>query len=325
MVKYLIIRLSSIGDIVLTTPVVRCLKKQGENAQIHYLVKEQFAQILKSNPYIDKIHTFNGNLKECIDELKEEKFNYIIDLHKNLRSSVIKLKLKTKSLSFDKLNLQKWLMVNLKINKLPDVHIVDRYMKTIDAFIEGNDNKGLDYFYDENERVNLAELPSAFQNGYLAFAIGAKHATKRIPTEKCVSICNRINLPIVLMGGKSDSGAANRIKEQSHASIYNACGKYSLNESASLLHQARLVLTPDTGLMHIAAAFKKKIISVWGNTVPAFGMYPYLPGDESQIIEVENLKCRPCSKIGFEKCPKKHFDCMNKIDEKKIAELINKS
>ena len=95
------------------------------------------------------------------------------------------------------------------------------------------------------------------------------------------------------------------------AEVYNACGKFNLNQSASLLKEAVVVFSHDTGLMHIAAAFGKKIYSIWGNTIPEFGMYPYRT--QFVIFENKKLKCRPCSKIGFDSCPKKHFKCMNDV------------
>ena len=315
MPKILVIRFSSIGDIVLTTPVVRCLKQQVKDLHVHYLTKEHFSGILKYNPYIDRIHTVRKDVSEVITELRNEKFDCVIDLHRNLRSAQVKMKLNIPSKSFNKLNVKKWLAVNLKWNRLPDVHIVDRYFETVKSVGVVNDNKGLDYFLGAEDEVNSSTLPATHANGYIAFAIGAQHMTKRLPTEKISSICKKLNQPIVLLGGKEDVQRGEEIKNSVGAIIFNACGKYTLNQSAYFVKQAKLVITHDTGLMHIAAAFKKKIYSVWGNTIPAFGMYPYLPGEGSKIIEVTGLSCRPCSKLGYEKCPKKHFRCMNDIDE----------
>ncbi len=116
----------------------------------------------------------------------------------------------------------------------------------------------------------------------------------------------------MLLGGKEDSQAADEIEKVLGDKIINACGKYNLNQSASLVQQAEYIITHDTGLMHIASALKKKVISIWGNTVPEFGMYPYLT--EFKIIENKELSCRPCSKIGYNKCPKGHFKCMNDLN-----------
>jgi len=321
-IKILIIRFSSIGDIVLTTPVVRNLKQQGEDIEIHYLTKKEYAPLLNNNPYIDKLHLLDNSISEIKKELKKEYFHYIIDLHKNLRTKRIKFGLPAIVFEFDKINWAKWLIVNLKINKLPNIHIVDRYMDTIKFFIDKNDNKGLDYFIDEKDEVNVLSFPDNFSEKYIAFAIGAQHFTKKLPKEKIISICKKISQPIVLLGDKNDEIIAEEIKKSVGDNIFNACGKYNLNQSASIVKQAKLLITHDTGLMHIAAALKKKIISVWGNTIPEFGMYPYFPDKNSEIVQVDNLKCRPCSKIGYKKCSKKHFKCMNDIDEEKIVKLI---
>ncbi len=297
-IKFLIIRFSSIGDIVLTTPVIRCLKQQVENAEIHYTTKKQFASIINTNPYIDKIHLLDGKLNDLINELKKENFDYIIDLHNNLRSSIIKTRLKAIAFSFNKINLQKWLMVTFKVNKLPKKHIVERYLETCKIFGVENDNIGLDFFIEKTNEVNLKSIPDRFKNGYAAIVIGAKHNTKQLPVEKLARLCKEINCPIILLGGKEDNEKAKIVIEKSGKNeILNACGNYNLQQSASLVKQAKVVITHDTGLMHIAAAFNQHIISVWGNTMPEFGMFPYQPGKGSVIFEVKNLRCRPVQNL----------------------------
>jgi ADP-heptose:LPS heptosyltransferase len=323
-VKFLIIRFSSIGDIVLTTPVIRCLKNQVEDAEVHYLTKKAFSSILAYNPYLDKIHFLEDSLGKVIDLLKKEEYDYIIDLHHNLRTSIIKRKMKPMAFSFNKLNIEKWLMVNLKINRLPAKHIVDRYMETVRLFDIKNDGKGLEYFIEPADEISKSDLPETHRNGYVAFVIGAKHNTKKLPKEKIASIVRKLELPVILLGGKDDQDEAAYIQSQTGTLCFNACGKHNMGQSASLVQQANVVITHDTGLMHIAAAFKKKIISVWGNTIPEFGMYPYQPHPDSKMIEVMGLKCRPCSKIGYEACPKKHFRCMNDIDEESLVKLVRK-
>lgn len=274
--KILIIRFSSIGDIVLTTPVIRCLKQQVEDASIHYLTKQSYAGILTTNPYIDKIITLKDDWDVMIDELKQERYDYIIDLHHNLRTLKVKRALKkVKSFSFNKLNIQKWLLTALKINVLPKVHIVDRYMATVKELNVVNDGKGLDFFIPEKDKVALKDIPASHHFGFIAIVIGAALNTKKLPVHKLKELCSKINHPIILLGGKEDKTTGDEIAAINNIKIYNACGKFNLNESADLIRQSKIVITHDTGLMHIAAALKKKIISVWGNTVPAFGMNAY--------------------------------------------------
>jgi ADP-heptose:LPS heptosyltransferase len=315
MKKILIIRFSSIGDIVLTTPVVRCLKLQLPDTEIHYLSKKSFQSILENNPYITKVHTIEKDIKEIADVLKKENFDCIVDLHNNLRSLHIKGILRKPATVFKKLNFKKWLLVNFKTNVMPAVHVVDRYMQTIEKFGIKNDQKGLDYFIPKKDEVSTQTFPVTHQNGYIGFVIGAKHFTKQLPIEKIISICKKLNQPIILLGGKEDAERGELISKAVGSAIYNACGVYNLNQSASIIRQATKIISHDTGLMHIAAAFQKEIISVWGNTVPAFGFSPYLPAPASKMVEVQGLSCRPCSKIGYDQCPKGHFKCMKEIDE----------
>ncbi len=322
MAKFLIIRFSSIGDIVLTTPVIRCLRKKFPDAQIHYLTKHAFASILLTNPYLNKIHVLKDHLDTMIEELKNENFDHVVDLHHNLRTLRIKQALKNiKSFSINKLNVQKWVFVNLKINVMPRKHIVDRYMETVKSFGVVNDGLGLDYFIPDNEVVSQNDIPISHLHGYIGVVIGAAHNTKKLPVHKLQELCSRINHPIILLGGKEDRVNAIQIASIDPVKIYNACGKYNLNESADLVRRAKLIVSHDTGLMHIAAAFKKNIISVWGNTVPSFGMYPYQTNHE--IFDVKKLWCRPCSKIGYDKCPIGHFKCMEKISITDIVNSVN--
>jgi ADP-heptose:LPS heptosyltransferase len=300
--------------------VLRCLSQQVKDAEVHYLTKAQFAPLVRHNPYVSKVHTIQKDVEEVIGALRAEHFDAVVDLHRNIRSSKVKMKLHVPSRSFNKLNFKKWLAVNLKWNRLPDVHIVDRYLETVKPLGVVNDLKGLDHFIGADEEVSPGDLPPAHREGFVAFAIGAQHATKRLPTEKIISICKKIGAPIVLLGGKEDVQRAGEIAGACAPLVFNACGRYTINQSASLVKQARLVIAHDTGLMHMAAAFKKKIYSVWGNTIPAFGMYPYLPGEGSKIIEVKGLSCRPCSKLGYDRCPQGHFRCMRDIDEAAFTE-----
>ena len=320
--KVLVVRFSSIGDIVLTTPVIRGLKKQM-GAEVHYLTKSNFQEVLAANPNIDQIHLLNHtNWSEIVSKLKAEKFDYIIDLHHNIRTLKLKLALGVKAFSFDKLNIQKWLLVNLKINRMPALHIVDRYLACVKSIGVNKDLQGLDYFIGTNDEVSLSSLPLAFQNGYIGLVIGAQHFTKRLPKEKLNVLLQRLTQPVVILGGPTDAELAEELSKKAPNRIFNACGKYNLNQSASLVKQAQKIICNDTGLMHIAAAFQKEIHLLWGNTIPAFGMGPYAI-ENAYHYEVPHLNCRPCSKIGFQQCPKGHFHCMNQQDIKKLINQLS--
>ncbi|MCC6371046.1 MAG: glycosyltransferase family 9 protein [Bacteroidia bacterium] len=320
--KILIIRFSSIGDIVLTTPAIRCIKQQIKGVQLHYVTKSVFADVLSRNPYIDKLHTFEKDVDELYPALKSEQFDVVIDLHKNLRSFRLKQKLGVKSYSFHKLNLAKFWAVQLKsVKNLPSKHIVERYIETLAPLGVTNDGKGLDYFIAPHEKVDVAKnYFDGKEHKFIVLVVGGSYYTKQIPINKLSEICKKTKLPVVLMGGNGDKGIADQLQKQ-FPKLINTCGLLSLNQSASVIEQCEWVISSDTGLMHIAAAFGKKIISLWGNTVPEFGMGPYLPQAQNKILEVKNLSCRPCSKLGHKKCPKGHFNCMNLIDTSFAEEL----
>lgn len=329
MPKFLIVRFSSIGDIVLTTPVIRCLKQQVPDAEVHFLTKDAFRSVIVHNPYIDKLHVLAHSWELMIEELKEEGCDYIIDLHHNVKTLKLKKALNVKSFSFHKLNIEKYIYTSIKINVLPKkLHIVDRYLRTVESFGVKNDGNGLDYFIAPEEETKKQDIPASHYAGYIACVIGAAHGTKRWPVQKWKEFCTNMDHPVMLLGGKEDAAAGNEIASVDDVKVYNACGKFSINESADLVKKAKLVVTNDTGLMHIAAAFKKPIISLWGNTVPAFGMYPYYGDNFRQhyfdVFETKKLWCRPCSKIGYDKCPLGHFKCMQKIVADDIVTAVKR-
>lgn len=324
--KFLVVRFSSIGDIVLTSPVIRCLRLQVETAEIHYLTKHKFSGILEANPYLSKIHTMGDEMDtDLLDRLKAEDFDYVIDLHHNIRTFRLKRALGKKAYSFPKLNLEKWLLTAWKINRMPEVHIVDRYLQTVSQFGVQTDGRGLDYFIPASAVLKPQDIPASHQAGFMALVIGAALGTKRYPIEHLMEFCKALDHPIIVLGGKEDAEVGAQLEAIDGFKIYNACGKFSLHESAGLIQMSKLVITNDTGLMHIAAAFQKPIISLWGNTVPEFGMSPYYAAGRApyqKILEVKGLSCRPCSKIGHDSCPKKHFNCMKKIEPLVLLQAV---
>lgn len=320
--KILVIRFSSLGDVIYTTPVVRCLKQQLPNTEIHFITKPQFKYIYEGNPYLDKLLLLQPSLKDTISQIKSEHYDCIIDLHSNLRTSIIKLKTGIKSYTYNKQTIRKWLSLKLRKQLVPPTHLVDRYLKTAAPLGIVNDNKPIDYFIKNHHQLSQL-LPASHQQEYIGFIIGAAHFTKRMPNEKIVSICQQLNQPIVLLGGNDVKENGNFVASILGNKVYNACGITSLDESVFLVSKASVIIGFDTGLTHIAEAFNKPIASIWGSTVPELlGVQPYKI-DHSLISSV-SLSCRPCSKYGLPKCPKGHFKCMHNIDEAAIVRFSNK-
>jgi ADP-heptose:LPS heptosyltransferase len=317
-VKILVVRFSSIGDIVLTTPVVRCLAKQLPGATIHYLTKRAFEPVLRGNPYINELKLVEKSVSEIAGELAGENYDVIVDLHNNIRTLKLKWKLRRRSYAFPKKNVQKLLLTKLKIDRMPDVHVVDRYFEAVRELGVQNDGFPCDFFLGaEDEFV----LPDAIrEKTFTAVAMGAQYETKQMPVQLMADILSGVELPVVLLGGNMDKArAAELMSLLNSKEIIDFCGKLSIRQSAFVLSKAAVLLTGDTGLMHIATAFRRRIVSVWGNTVPQFGMYPYSEKELYSIHEVDGLSCRPCSKIGYRECPKGHFNCMHLHNPEVIA------
>ncbi len=310
-IKVLIVRFSSIGDIVLTTPVIRCVKQQL-GTEVHFLTKPGFASLLAENPYIDKLWTLEDDYAGLIRKLKEEKFDYLIDLHKNLRTWRLAIKLRIKRITYHKATFEKLLMVKFKINMLPKTHVTERYLEAVKKLGVSYDGQGLDYFIPEGTENKMTSMDSP----YIAAVIGATHFTKRLPEENWIKFINSTDQKIVLIGGKAEMEAAGNIVAATGLNVINMVGKTNLQESALLIRNAERVISNDTGMMHIAAALRKPIVSIWGGTLWEYGFWPFYPDgmNLNKSLEVKGLSCRPCSKFGRDDCPKKHFKCMKDIN-----------
>lgn len=320
--KILVVRLSSMGDIIYTTPVVRCLKLQLPGAEIHFLTKPNFKYIYEGNPYLDKLLLLQENLNDTIRQIEAEKYDYLIDLHNNLRTAIIKFKTGIPASTFKKQPVKKWLYLKWRWNLLSKKHIVEQYLETVAFLGVKNDGQPINYYLKKQHQ--LADLlPVSHQNKFVVFVIGATHFTKRMPNEKIARICNEINQPVVLLGGEDVQKNGEEVTSFTGKKTYNACGKLTLDESVFVLTQAEKVIGFDTGLTHIAEAFDRPIASVWGSTVPGLvGVWPY-QAKNAEVIGVD-LYCRPCSKYGLGKCPLGHFKCMNDIPDEQLISFANK-
>jgi len=309
------------GDIIYTTPVVRCLKKQLPGAEIHFLTKPAFKYIYDNNPYVDQLLLLKPDLSDTIKEIKAGQYDYIIDLHNNLRTALIKIRTGIPSSTFKKQAIRKWLNLKLNLKLVPPVHLVDRYMKTVEFLGVKNDEQPIDYYIKANYQLDKL-LPASHLDNYVVFIIGATHFTKRMPNEKIISICRELNSPVVLLGGNDVKANGESIVTALGSKIYNACGITSLDESVFLVSKAANVIGFDTGLTHIAEAFDRPIVSIWGGTTPELlGVQPYKV--KQVLVAGIELSCRPCSKFGLPACPLGHFKCMNDIQEKEIINFVN--
>lgn len=307
--KILCIRFSSIGDIILTSPIIRALKKRYPNAEIHIVTKAQNAQLWAANPYVHHVHAYQGNLWTLANELRKIGFDAIVDLHKNVRSFLLSALLLKIPYQINKFTAERKDWVKTKINTLPQKHIVDRYFDALVKLDIKNDPEGLDFFIPKDQEI----IPSDYgiEGPYVVYAIGGQHITKVLSYPKMIELCDRLSAKIVLIGDAWDANFGERLSILFPDKVINLCKQTSIGQSASLMKQSEYVISHDSSMMHIAAALKKKIYVIWGSTHKGFGMYPYQT--EFVSLEMANLPCRPCSTQGTNVCPLGHFDCMHKI------------
>jgi ADP-heptose:LPS heptosyltransferase len=324
--KFLVIRFSSIGDIVQASPVLRCLKKKYPDAEVHLVTKYAFRSVTEANPYVDKFHYYKGDLRTLIRDLRTEEFDTVIDLHKNIRSLLIRLGLGKRVLSYDKQTLRKILLTQFHINLMKPRHVTDMFLDTVRPLGVEDDGEGLDHFIPDAEVLPEGLMPSGIRERYIALCIGATYATKKLPVERLVELCSRLIGPVVLVGGKEDVAEGEQIAANFPGRVINACGKCSLHQSALIVRDATLVISHDTGMQYISCALQKPVLAIWGGTSPKLRFGPYYGYAHPKIhmdFLTPGLRCQPCSAYGKKKCPKGHFDCMMKLDLAAVAVAAN--
>lgn len=323
--KILIIRLSAIGDIVLTSPVVRSLRGCFPGAEIHFLTKAVFTPLLLHNPHINRVIGFEGGIGETVRLLKAEGYDLVIDLHRNLRSRLIKARLRVPSVTYSKDRWAVWRHVRLGMGDLPQVHTVDRYARVLKQLGCRLDGKGAEVFLPDEARALATQVIGRhFGERPIAVVLGGTHFTKRWPREYFPELLNRLGQAVLLLGGQAEKEDADWIETQLQVPVLNAAAQYDLLLSAALMERSAWVLTHDTGLMHIAVALGLRTVSIWGNTVPELGFAPYKP-TFSLIIENKELDCRPCTKLGYDRCPKGHFRCMRDLTPERVLRGITEA
>jgi len=331
--KILVIRLSSIGDILLSSPFIRQVKKHFPTAKIDYLIKDQFSELMRYNPHINRIHTIRvtkkAELKTLKQQLKNNGYHIIFDLHNNLRSNYLKRGIAAGSThAIRKNKIKQLLLVSLKINCYGKIiAIPERYRQVAADYNLQDDSQGLELFWQSEHHD--AALKKAQETGlpaddrYICMAPGAAHFTKRWPLDCFVRLCEIIKhtyqLKIVVLGGENDKKQGQYLAKDKK--IIDLTGRLSLLESAVILSRAKAVVTNDTGLMHMATAVNIPVVALFGSTVREFGFFPYM--GKSRVLENKKLSCRPCTHIGRKQCPKKHFECMQSISSNDVFDALN--
>lgn len=330
--KILILRLSSLGDVLLTTPLIRILAKSYPNAKIDYIVAEPYYDILKNNPYIsniiiyDKSRSIFNPLK--IPELFYNEYDISIDLQNNLRTKLLTINRAKITKNYSKQRLHKLSLVYRKKPLIENFSVPLNNINSIGLNDLKDDGLGLELWLKKDRQANdylpFSKKYTKESHPLITIAPGAKHYTKRWTEQGFIELIKILkenyNSELNLVGSKSENEVCTFIQSQIDFSINNYCGRLSIEESAELIDSSDLVISNDSGIMHIAAARKVPVIAIYGSTVPEFGFLPFRTPYE---IVQKDINCRPCTHIGRESCPKKHFDCMNLIRSNDVLNKID--
>ena len=340
--RILVIRLSSIGDIVLASPLLRVLRTNFPNSQIDFFIKKEFAELIRYNPNINTIYEFNSSdgwkgLRALKKKIKAEHYDLVIDIHNLLRSNYLRSNIGAKHiLTINKRILKRTALVKFKWNIYDyGIPIPERYIEPLKPFSIINDNKGLELFFPDEVRLNVSDRVAKEQLQAYGYTIGicpsAKHFTKRWQLERFselgILLAKNLKSKIFVFGGYTDKDLGAAISSQINSTAgnktaMNFCGEFSILETASAMELCDLIVTNDSGLLHIASAMKRKIVAIFGSTVREFGFFPYM--SDAVVLELKDLRCRPCSHIGRNRCPKGHFKCMKDISVEMVYKEINK-
>ncbi len=340
--KILVIRLSSIGDIVLTSPLLRIIRKKvGDNARIDFAIKKEFSELVKSSHHISVVHELDTSvgfkgLKELKGKIQIEKYDLIVDLQNNLRSIYVRNLIGVSDVvSVNKMIWERIQLVYFKKNIYPKIFPVsERYISTLQEYGIEDDGKGLEIFIPDEIQFGIASKIATLKlKNYektIALCPGAKHNTKRWQKEKFaelgIKLANEFHAKIILFGDKNDESICNEISKMINNAIPNSCtdysGQFTILQTAAAIEFCDVVVSNDSALMHIAAAKQKPVVAIFGSTVKEFGFIPFQT--KYTIVETNDVPCRPCSHIGKANCPKEHFNCMNLISTKEVFVEIKK-
>ncbi|UCH65463.1 MAG: glycosyltransferase family 9 protein [Ignavibacterium sp.] len=315
----LIVRLSSLGDILLVTPLIRTIKNKYPGIDIDFVVRDEYKDVLKLNPHLRDVYIFhrdNNKIKELTSKVCNNKYDLVIDLQNNIRSHRLLSCFGDSVVKYKKLHVKKFLLILLKINLLKDTpQIPARYASVLDNFIL--DKQGPELFTDKPPYPKLSDA-----NKLIGICPGSKHFTKMWPEEYFIQLGKTLEkngFNVVLFGGSDDKEICKRISSILSSAI-NLSNNNDILQTAADMKICDVIYCNDSGLMHTATAVGVPVIAFYGSTVKEFGFIPY--NAKNLILENISLSCRPCTHIGRGNCPKRHFKCMKEISPQSAYEKL---
>jgi lipopolysaccharide heptosyltransferase II len=334
--KTLVIRFSSIGDIVLSSPLLRILRARFPDGQIDYVTRKEYAELVRSNQNLNYTYEFDAakgfeGLRVLKRHIRSEGYDLILDIHDSLRSKYLR-SIRGPSLVavVNKRVVERTMLVKLKKNVYKGVvSVADRYVEPLGQLGIVGDGKGLELHIPDEVLFGVSSKMSKLQlnrfEKVIGLCPGARHFTKRWPAERFAELgarCAReVEAKLLIFGGAEEVDLCTTLvddinKQAGSERATHFCGTLSLLETAAAMNVCDVIITNDSGLMHIATAVQRNVVAIFGSTVKEFGFFPYK--GNAVVLERPGLYCRPCSHIGRSECPEDHFRCMREIGTEEV-------
>jgi heptosyltransferase-2 len=316
----LVVRFSAIGDILLITPLLRAIRAQYPGARIAVLTKDQYVPLLSHNPHVSEVLSVapGEGIRAIAERISSVRYTHLLDLHGNLRSHALRRLAPGPWRSYAKRWLERAILITVKRDVYGrEIPIAERYFEAAAELDVQPDGQAPDFFIGEEADAHAAGRLSTLGLGQgrpiVAMAPGAAHATKRWPAEYWVELIRRITptgADVALLGGPDDAELARRISDLAGANVGSMAGTLGLQESGAVIRRAEVLISGDTGVMHMATGVGTPVVALFGPTVRQFGFFPY--HSDAAVVELD-LPCRPCSAHGSGRCPLGHHRCMKQM------------
>jgi len=324
--RVLCVRFSSIGDVLLTTPLVRALHRRHPDAELYFVTKRAMAPLVLENPKLDKVIELEPNerITDLARRLRALRPTHGLDLHGSLRSAALRLLVPCQWSGYSKRKLARTALIAAKINMYGKlVPVPERYFEAARALNVHPDGGPPEFFLAPAARERFARwLAERGLDGqpFAALAPGAAHATKRWPLRHWSALAEQLRgmgYGLVAVGGAADRQLAGELGP----GVHNAAGEFTLQETGACLARARVLVSGDTGVMHMATGVGTRVVALFGPTVEPFGFFPYTK--QAEVLKLD-LDCRPCSAMGTERCPLGHHRCLEEIFPEQVAAAVQR-
>jgi heptosyltransferase-2 len=328
----LAVRFSSIGDVLLTTPLFRAIRLRHPVARISVLTKQAHVPLLSHNPYVDRVIGLKAGrpLASVAAELRAGAYTHRLDLHDSLRTRMLRTLVRGGWTTYPKHRVARALLIYTKRNHYRDPRpMAERYFSAARDLDVVPDGKPPDFFLGPDAERQASDWLAAAGLGQerrmIALAPGAAHATKRWPQTHWMNLIRRIvteGFDAVIVGGPDDAPLAAALSERSGGRVVSAAGVFGLQETGAVLQRAAALISGDTGVMHMATGVGTPVVALFGPTVRAFGFFPYT--NRAEVLELA-LSCRPCTSKGGPRCPLGHHRCLVEIQPESVHEALRRS